>query len=82
MLTTVDLDDQLRLHACEIGDEAADGHLPAKLVSEQGAIPQLRPQPPLGIGHLATKSAGRSDGSHPLTLRASEPDPKGLIGVG
>lgn len=58
VLTAVDLDHHPRLDADEVDDEATDWVLAAELEAVQLPLAQLRPEQPLGEGHLAAQSAG------------------------
>jgi hypothetical protein len=49
MLTTVELDNQLRLAAAEVDDVRTDRHLTRELGTEEPAIAETSPQPALGV---------------------------------
>ena len=62
MLPTVDLDHELRAMARKVRDEMPDRNLaPEPLLGE--AFPQERPQPPLGLSHIVSKSSGAENGA-------------------
>ena len=55
MMRTIDLDDEIALEACEIGDERAYRHLPTKAHTELAALEGL-PHEDLGVRHRPSKS--------------------------
>ena len=55
MLPAVDLHDQSRVEAEEVGDEAINGNLPPELRATELPVAQSRPQQRLCIGGIATK---------------------------
>jgi hypothetical protein len=55
MLTAIDPNDQARLDADEVDDEAVDRNLPAKLESAQAARTQARPRQALHIRSACTQ---------------------------
>jgi hypothetical protein len=57
VLATVELDNQLGFRATEVCDEGADGMLAAESRADESAIPKSRPQLPLRIRLIASKSA-------------------------
>jgi hypothetical protein len=66
MLVAVDLDDELRLQAAEVGDKITDRHLPAKVrVLDGKAMAQMPPESFLRLG----LGAAQSPGPRALTLR-------------
>src|SRR5882724_357091 len=64
----VDLDDQVRLEADEIGDEGAVRILAPKLVSARTSIAELRPQQPLGRRRLLPQFARKLGRMHRTTI--------------
>jgi hypothetical protein len=58
MLSAIDLDDQLRLEAGEVGDEWTDRHLPPEFRSRESAVAQCKPEFALCIGHGSTQNPG------------------------
>jgi hypothetical protein len=58
MLAAIDLDDQSRRVADEVGYKPPDWHLAAKPVPFGLPQSQRLPEPHLGFGHLAAESAG------------------------
>jgi hypothetical protein len=69
MLTAINLNDELRLDAGEVGNESIDRHLPAKLATKLLRA-QSRPQFSFCIGRLAAKPPSEMDRLQPLTLLA------------
>jgi hypothetical protein len=57
VLATVELDNQLGFRAAKICDEGSDRVLAAESRAAESAIPKSRPQPPLRIRPVASKSA-------------------------
>ena len=55
---SIDLDDQLGLHASEVGDEMADRNLSTEFETCQSAISQNLPESFFGEGHVAAQWAG------------------------
>jgi hypothetical protein len=69
MLAAIGFDDQSGVVAEEIGDERADGNLPAKLEGAEPPIAQHRPELAFGLGRLPAHGAGAGlQGRCPLTL--------------
>jgi hypothetical protein len=58
VLPTVDLDDQSRCVADEVGDEPADRHLPAKPMAFGLPRSQHLPEPLFGFGHVTAEVSG------------------------
>ena len=58
MMSSIQLDDQLRLRAKEVNDVAPDGLLAAKLCAVYLSVTQTHPQFALGIGFVTTKALG------------------------
>ena len=58
MLAAVELDDQMRLEAGEVGDEGADGMLPAETEAAKLATAEVEPEPDFGIGLGAAEISG------------------------
>ena len=58
MMSSIQLDDQLRFRAKEVNDEAPDGLLAAKLAAVHLSVTQTQPQFPFGVGLVATEALG------------------------
>src|SRR5215468_7376689 len=58
MLPAIDLDDQSRCVAGEIGNEPADRHLAAKPIAFGLPRPQHLPETPFGFGHVTAEGPG------------------------
>ena len=54
MLVSIELDDELRLEANEIGDVRPDKILPPEFISREFAIADMPPESSLGVGFAAT----------------------------
>jgi hypothetical protein len=63
MLAAVDLDDQPRFVANEVGNERSDRHLTAKPEPVGLPRPQYLPEPPLGFGHRTAQRPGAIAGT-------------------
>jgi hypothetical protein len=57
MLTAVQLDDELRLHARKVGDVGAEAYLPSELEVGELTTSHRPPKQPLGVGCFAAKAA-------------------------
>src|SRR6185369_14733873 len=58
MLPAIDLDDQTRGKANEVGDVEIERHLPPEFVIRQAMSPKQLPQPMLRIGRVRTHDLG------------------------
>ena len=67
VLSAIQFDRQLRLHTGKVSDVSFDRHLPAKLVTIEAPVPELRPEAPLGIRHVLAQPARETNPLHPLT---------------
>ena len=68
---TIDLDDQPRLEANEIGDITAYRNLPPKLGVREPPSSDEGPKPGFGVGLIAAKAAGYGDAAHIARERCS-----------
>jgi hypothetical protein len=82
MLPTIGFDDQSGLYAGKVGDERANRNLPAKFESAETVASQVMPQPPLGIGRIASQPARMRirfpDRRHGCSLEEGRPSPNPL----
>ena len=71
VLTTVDLDDEHRFQASEVGNVRSDANLATELVAFELPEAQVLPEPTLGVRHVLAKTScalvchGAAAGPHP-----------------
>jgi hypothetical protein len=86
VLPAISFDNQSTLRTGEVCYETPDGFLSAELESFELAISQVRPEPTLRVGELATQSARVrvyvSNGRHTYGLEEEKPSPNPLPHAG
>jgi hypothetical protein len=81
MLTTIDLNHQRSIEACEVDDVAAERNLPLELVTCETMSAQPVPQAPFGVAHVAAQCLDVRGPQVPLPARSRSP-PSPLRGEG